>query len=349
MKSEGLGASMAVLGGALPSRILVVDDDELELALICDRLASAGYSIARAANGQEALALLDQQWFPVVIIDWQMPVMDGIQFTEALRARGNDETYVIMLTMREGSTDFERGYLSGVNDYLTKRLPDADLFARINAAFNTLALRRSLAHAERALKDSGRVDSQSGALSSGELLNRLHSEVTRAQRYGRMVSVMTVSIHSTDAGRQPDSEALEAVARIIQANVRAHVDCVGRIDTEAGDVFAVVLPEAGTAEVVPINRRLRGALQELLDSTLKSAALRLGFGAASLQRSGDGGRTLTAADLIDVAEKCRSCPGYKGPVQLAAVQCSVGHGAAIVCRRGYAVDEHCTLKIESPH
>jgi hypothetical protein len=61
----------------------------------------------------------------------------------------------------------------------------------------------------------------------------------------------------------------------------------------------------------------------------------------------DTGRSVAAADLISVAEKCRGCPGYKGPVQLAAVQCSVGIGAAIVCRHGYAVDEHCALKLEA--
>jgi DNA-binding response OmpR family regulator len=349
MKSEGLAARMSVLGGALPSRILVVDDDELELALICDRLESAGYTVSRAGNGQEALALIDQQWYPVVIIDWQMPVMDGIQFTEALRARGNDETYIIMLTMREGNMDFERGYHSGVNDYLTKRLPDADLFARITAAFNTLTLRRSLAHAQSALESAGPLDPTSGAFSSKELLTRLQSEVTRAQRYGRMVSVMTVGIHCTEPGRKPDSDAVKGVVRTIHSTVRAHVDWIGRVDAEAGNVFAVVLPEAGTAEVVPVNRRLRAALQELLDGPLSAAALKVDFGAASLQRNPDAGRTLTAADLIDVAEKCRDCPGYKGPVQLTAVQCSVGNGAAIVCRHGYAVDEHCMLKIEAPH
>lgn len=349
MKSQGLAARVSVLGGALPSRILVVDDDELELALICDRLASANYSVTAATNGQEALALLEQQWFPVVIIDWQMPVMDGIQFTEALRARGNDETYVIMLTMREGTMDFERGYHSGVNDYLTKRLPDADLFARINAAFNTLTLRRSLAHAQSALESAGPLDPRSGAFSNKELLERLNAEVTRAQRYGRMVSVMTVGIHSIDADHKPDNDVIKAVVRTIHSTVRAHVDWVGRVDAEAGDVFAVVLPEAGTAEVVPINRRLRSALQELLEGPFQSRPLRVDFGAASLQRSVDVGRTLTAADLIGLAEKCRSCPGHKGPVQLSAVQCSVGNGAAIVCRHGYAVDEHCTLKIEPAH
>lgn len=348
MKPEGLAARASVLGGALPQRILVVDDDELELALVCDRLESAGFAVTRATNGHEALGLLQRQWFPVVITDWQMPVMDGIAFTEALRAQGNDETYVIMLTMREASMDYERGYHSGVNDYLTKRLPDADLFARIHAAFNALALRRSLAHAQRALENAGPVEARSGALCAEETVARLQSEVVRAQRYGRGVSVMTVGIHSVLAGRTPDLAGVRTIVQAVQSSIRAHVDWIGRVENAAGDVFAIVLPETGAAAIVPINRRLRSGLQDLLDGALKDLGVRIDFGAASLQPGSDCARQLSAADLIQVAEKCRSCPGSKGPVQLAAVQCSVGIGAAIVCRHGYVVDEHCTLKLEAP-
>ena len=106
---------------------------------MADRLAGAGFEVERAPDGEQALALLSRQWMPVVITDWQMPVMDGIAFTEQLRARGVEDTYVIMLTMRESSMDYERGYYAGVDDYLTKKLPDAELFARIHAGFNTLA------------------------------------------------------------------------------------------------------------------------------------------------------------------------------------------------------------------
>lgn len=338
---------MSVLGGALPSRILVVDDDELELAHIRDRLTSANYSVTAATNGEEALRLLEQQWFPLVITDWQMPVMDGIQFTEALRARGNDETYVIMLTMREGDVDYERGYRSGVNDYLTKRLPDPDLFARINVAFNTLALRRSLAHAQDALAAANPLDAETGAFTMKELHSRLHAELVRAQRYGRMVSVLTVGVRSTDPERKPDAQALKSIARTIQSTVRAHVDAVGRVQSEDGEVFAIVLAEAGTAQVVPVHWRLRDALMHLLADELQSTALSVDFGAASFQRIEDGQRMLAASDLVELADRCRDCPGFRCPQQLSAVQYSVETGGAIVCRNGYAVEEYCALKTRS--
>lgn len=84
---------------------------------------------------------MDKRFFPVLLTDWQMPLMDGIELAERVRALGMDETYIIMLTMRDGRFDYERGYGAGIDDYLTKKLPDVELHARITAAFNTAALR----------------------------------------------------------------------------------------------------------------------------------------------------------------------------------------------------------------
>jgi sigma-B regulation protein RsbU (phosphoserine phosphatase) len=126
------------------ARILVVDDDEFTLARISDLLQCRGFDVRQASDGAQALKLLEHEWFPVIITDWQMPVMNGLEFTRRLRAKGIIDTYVIMLTALESGSDYESGYEAGVDDYLTKRLPDIELFSRIHAAYRTLNLRRSL-------------------------------------------------------------------------------------------------------------------------------------------------------------------------------------------------------------
>jgi two-component system, cell cycle response regulator len=125
-------------------RILIVDDDDLSRILTADRLEARGFEVARAANGAEALALLDLQSFPVLLVDWSMPVMNGIELTERLRASGMDDSYIIMLTARDSTLDYEAGYQAGVDDYLSKKVLDTELHARIHAGFSTYALRRSL-------------------------------------------------------------------------------------------------------------------------------------------------------------------------------------------------------------
>ena len=131
--------------------ILIVDDDELERMVMADRLEARGFEVARAANGEEALALLEGRCIPVLLVDWSMPVMNGIELTERLRARGMDDSYIIMLTARDNTLDYEVGYRAGVDDYLTKKVRDTELLARIHSGFSTYALRRSLKDARAEL------------------------------------------------------------------------------------------------------------------------------------------------------------------------------------------------------
>jgi len=135
-----------------PLSVLIVDDDELERALIGDRLAQRGIRVGEAGDGAQALEFLRREAVPVVIVDWQMPVMDGIEFTERFRAEGPGDTYVIMLTARRDDFDFERGYRAGVDDYLTKDVREPELLARIHSGLHTHSLRVQLREARAALQ-----------------------------------------------------------------------------------------------------------------------------------------------------------------------------------------------------
>jgi DNA-binding response OmpR family regulator len=143
------------LAQGMPLRVLVVDDDDIERLLLTDRLLAHGFEVTAACNGREALEVLDKEWFPVILTDRQMPEIDGIELTEKLRASGVADTYVIMLTVKDSEIDYERGYLAGVDDYLSKKQPTTDLLARTHAAFSTIALRRSLQEARAALAAKG--------------------------------------------------------------------------------------------------------------------------------------------------------------------------------------------------
>lgn len=349
MNVQAMATRMAVLSRALPPRVLIVDDDEMEREAMSLRLTGAGFEVEVANNGAEALERLARQWFPVVITDWQMPVMDGIQFTEKLRGRGIDDTYVIMLTMREASPDYERGYLCGVDDYLTKALPDSELLARIHVAFNTLSLRRTLKETRAALEAATPVDAQSGAFTLAESTAKLNSELRRAQRYGRMLAVMTVSVQSAakDVGMLKP-EVLQAVVAALRQVVRTHVDWIGRIEAEHdGAAFVVVLPEAGPSDGPGIRARMSRSFAAFGTDAAPKQQLRIDFGYAALDRSSGDGKVIEVAEFIGVAEQCRRCPGHTGTEQLSTIQRSVAAHAAIACRHGYAVDSNCTFKAET--
>ena len=347
MKADAIATRMSVLGRALPSRVLLVDDDELELELMADRLEAAGFEVACAANGEAALQLIEQQWYPLVITDWLMPVMDGIRFTEALRGRGATDTYIIMLTMREASVDYERGYVAGVDDYLSKRVPDAELFARITAAFNTLALRRSLKEAQAALEQAAAIDAESGAFALRELFTRLHGEIKRAQRYGRKLTLLTLSVSAAERATAvevtPSPEMLRGIVHTIESVVRLQIDWTGRLDSERGAAFTVVLPESSISEAPRIKERLLAALRSYAEG-FQTLQLTFAFGVAALEDTGQQSPAVDTAEMMEIAGLCRNCPGRTGPEQLGAVQRSVACHVSIVCRHGYVVDDECSLK-----
>ena len=151
INAGAITSRLRTLSEAMPLAVLIVDDDELERALIGDRLAQRGIRVAEASNGAEALERLRKEEIPVVVVDWHMPVMDGIEFTEKFRAELPGDTYVIMLTQRREDFDFERGYRAGVDDYLTKGVREPELIARIHTGLHMHSLRVQLREARAAL------------------------------------------------------------------------------------------------------------------------------------------------------------------------------------------------------
>lgn len=343
----------------IPAKILLVDDDELELSLMADRLRAVGYEIAIAHNGEEALRTLDEQWFPLILADWHMPVMDGLQLIEQIRLRGGSDSYFIMLSGRASSEDFERGYSAGVDDYLSKKWPDADLLARIEAGLNTVALRRSLREARAALAESQTahwLDAKTQSPDAGqgepdartELLNRLQVEIARARRYRRSCSVLVLGVgapavsNANSAAATIDANLQEAFMNVLKGGIRLDVDFVVLYESNNRQMqFAVVLPETGPAEVATIRSRIRAALARYMrDNAAMSDAFDLSIGAASADPAINKAN-LKAAELLDAAEHCRDCMATCGARRLAAVQTSVINQVAIPCRYGYAVADHC--------
>jgi two-component system, cell cycle response regulator len=313
----------------MPARILVVDDDEIELSLMSDRLTAVGFDVLTARDGAEALSLLKDDWIPVVLADWQMPVMDGIELVKAIRERGNDESYIIMLSIRADAEDFERGYGAGADDYLSKKSPDAEILARVEGGLNAVALRRSLHEARAALSKGMPIENNDNEV----VLARLRMEIARTRRYRRTCSLMLVgmSAQSTDIRR-------DDLLQVVRALIRLDIDSADLM-TDTGGLMrvAIVLPETGPAEVAAVRRRLRSGLAQRFN--VAGVGVEFSIGAASFDM--DNYAALSAEDMLHVADQCRGCMADNGCSHMKAVQASVVSKVAIPCRHGYAVAEHC--------
>jgi diguanylate cyclase (GGDEF)-like protein len=126
-------------------RVLVVDDDPIALHIVQEWLNTAcGYTVRVAANGVDALALAESFLPHVVLTDWRMPVMDGLELCAALRASDwGKSVYVIMLTSAELESDLVQAFQVGVDDYLNKPINLVALSARMKAAWRYVRLREA--------------------------------------------------------------------------------------------------------------------------------------------------------------------------------------------------------------
>ena len=140
------------LSGCLKPLILVVEDDAALATMLCYNLEKQGFRVEEALDGEEALRRIDQEKPALVLLDWMLPVMSGIEVCRQIRQRSaTRDLPVIMVTARTGDQDQVRGLDTGADDYVRKPFSIDGLVARMRALLRRagpLPTKRSLAFHE---------------------------------------------------------------------------------------------------------------------------------------------------------------------------------------------------------
>jgi DNA-binding response OmpR family regulator len=114
--------------------VVVVDDDADIRALVSVRLSKAGYEVTVESDGEAGLATARSVQPDLVVLDWMMPGLSGLEVCRMLRDDPRTaETAVLLLTARAQEEDIERGYAAGADDYLVKPFSMRDLASRVDA------------------------------------------------------------------------------------------------------------------------------------------------------------------------------------------------------------------------
>lgn len=114
------------------ANILLIEDEDNIRKIIAYDLKNAGYDIVESRDGKEALEAARAHQFDVMIIDWMLPLMSGIDLVSQLRKEGCDSV-MMMLTARDDESDILHAFEEGVDDYMTKPFSPRELLARIQA------------------------------------------------------------------------------------------------------------------------------------------------------------------------------------------------------------------------
>ncbi len=114
--------------------ILVVEDENAIVTMLKYNLEHGGFRVNVATDGEEALVAVEEQKPDLILLDWMLPSISGVQVCERLRMKESTRLIpVIMLTARGEESDRVRGLDSGADDYMTKPFSPNELIARINA------------------------------------------------------------------------------------------------------------------------------------------------------------------------------------------------------------------------
>ena len=135
-------ATIAGIGG----EILIVDDNAINRELLTRRLARGGYTSQAVASGNEALEVLESRRFDLVLLDYMMPGLSGLETLQAIKQNSRIRTTpVIMLSATDEADLMVRCILSGAEDYVAKPFNPVLLTARINSCLEKIRLRRNAA------------------------------------------------------------------------------------------------------------------------------------------------------------------------------------------------------------
>lgn len=130
----------------MPEKILVVDDDQYIRLILQKRFTSKGYTVLVAEDGERGLEVAKADPPDLIISDWMMPKMDGLEFC---RLAKQDEklrfTYFIILTARDTQDDKIEGIETGADDFVTKPFNDRELLTRVRAGLRISGLQKEIA------------------------------------------------------------------------------------------------------------------------------------------------------------------------------------------------------------
>lgn len=257
-------------------RVVVVEDEEATRRLLQRQLERAGYAVTACGDGQAALQPITEMGSGIVLADWDMPQMDGIELCRAARELQEMQTlghiYFILLTAHDGKEHVIQGLEAGANDYLTKPYDVGELLARLQVGARFLRLQdellqrsieyqkanTQLALLTRRLEELAHTDTLTGLANRRCLFERFEVVWELASRHGHPLHCIMMDMDDFKSvndrfGHEAGDCVLKAAADIIRQSTR-RPDLCARF---GGEEFVALCPELSREGAVALAERIR--------------------------------------------------------------------------------------------
>lgn len=261
----------------MDNKILIVDDEPSSLHIVNRYLSAAGHQVLLATNGKEALNVLHHEDVKLVITDWVMPEMDGLEFCRAVRSlESTGFVYIIILAAHSDKDLIVQAFETGADDYLSKPFHRGELLARVKAGIRIIDLETNLekknrqilkANAEMSvlnnkLRDMATTDELTGLANRREAWAQFSSLWSLAERHNTALSCLMIDIDEFKNvndfyGHKAGDIALQETSRLIKQVTRGG-DVVCRI---GGEEFLILCPHSNAKMAAILAERLRKAVE----------------------------------------------------------------------------------------
>jgi diguanylate cyclase (GGDEF)-like protein len=258
-------------------KVLAIDDDPRILRLLSHHLKQSGYQVLTAENGEEGLQIVLDESPQLVVTDWVMPELSGIELCRALRRMdAGRRTYVLILTARDDEQQVVDAFGAGADDFVTKPFNPRILLARVQAGQRMIELQRQV-EADKKLRmrqvaEMGLITRKLRAAAQTDVLTdlpnrryaitRLEQEWNNSVRTKKPMSVVMVDIDhfkriNDTYGHDVGDIVLKQTAAVLRARTRRG-DIVCRL---GGEEFLVINVNSDMESAVQCAERLRVAVE----------------------------------------------------------------------------------------
>lgn len=328
---EKLSKPAAVAEGA-GIRVLVVEDDAGMRTLLKAMLLGVGHEVFEAVDGRQGFEMALEIQPQIMIVDWLMPQMSGVELTRALRqTRAGRGIYILLLTGVEEDDKLIEAFEAGVDDFMLKPLKPRLLAARLRAGQRVVNLQQEverdreeirhfaaeLAVTNRRLREAALTDALTGFPNRRYVVERIEQEWAASTRSGRPLTCMVIDIDRFKAindshGHDVGDLVLKQAALALRSGLRSQ-DVISRL---GGDEFLVICPDTELAAALTCAERMRAAV-EALEVVAGELRLRCSVSIGLAERDAATG---DADALVKCADRGVYLAKQRGRNRVAAVQ-----------------------------
>lgn len=229
-------------------KVLCVDDDEDINNLVSRYMQRAGYEMETAVSGEEAMQKLVEFSPDMILLDIQLPDIDGVELMIKMRNRSMSRLVpIVFITSRTDIGDRVRGLTTGGDDYITKPFYPEELVARVGALLERINIMKELAE----------KDGLTGLFNHRHFQERLREEISRWKRHGRVFSLALLDLDyfkriNDTRGHLVGDHVLREIASFLRRQLR-NMDVVCRY---GGEEFTIIFPETADNEASIVMKRL---------------------------------------------------------------------------------------------